>query len=34
LRAHADRVGFRGNAWVADIDIVIADSEIASSVNA
>ena len=34
LRADANRVGLSGNACVADIDIAIADSEIASSVNA
>ena len=34
LRADADGVGFSGNACVTDIDIVIADCEIASSVNA
>ena len=34
LRADADRVGFAGNAYVTDIDIVTAGSEIASGVNA
>ena len=34
LHADANRVGFPGNAYVTDVDIVIAYSEIASSVNA
>jgi hypothetical protein len=34
LRADADGVAFSGNACAADIDIAIADSEIASSVSA